>query len=68
MSESPEDKMEVLPQISVKPLLTAIPADDKEYRELKMDLRAMGCGNLLVQPWNVESEDTMREFLFLKGN
>ena len=60
--------MEVLPQVPVKPLLPAIPADDKEYREPKEDLQAMGCGNLLVRSWNVESEDTMREFLFLRGN
>ena len=51
MSESPEDEMEVLPQVSVKPLLPAIPADDKEYRELKED-----------------HDDTMKEFLFLRGN
>ena len=63
MSESPEDEMEVLPQVPVKPLLPAIPADDKEYWELKENLWAMGCGNLLVRPWNVEAEDTMREFL-----
>ena len=68
MNESPEDEMEVLPHVSVKPLLPTIPADDKEYQELKEDLRAMGCGNLLVQPWNVESEDTMREFLILRGS
>ena len=51
MSESPEDEMEVLPQVSVKPLLPAIPGDDKEYRELKED-----------------HDDTMKEFLFLRGN
>ena len=68
MSDSPVDEMEVLPQVSVKPLLPAIPTDDKEYRELREDLRAMGCGDWLVRPWNIKAEDTMREFLFLRGN
>ena len=54
--------------VPVKPILPSIQTDDKEFRELKEDLRAMGCGNLLVRPWNVESEDTLREFLFLRGN
>ena len=64
MSESPVDDMEILPQVPGKPLIPAIPTDDKEYRELKEDLQAMGCEGLLVRPWNVQSEDTMREFLF----
>ena len=68
MSESPVDEMEILPQVPVKPLIPAIPTDDKVYRELKEDLRAMGCEGLLVRPWNVQSEDTMREYLFLRGN
>ena len=68
MSENPVDEMEVLPQVSVKPLLPAISTDDKEYRELREDLRAMGCGDMLIKPWNVESEYKMREFLFLRGN
>ena len=68
MSESPEDEMEVLPQVPVKPIIPSIPTDDKEFRELKEDLRAMGCGKLLILPWNVQSEDTLREFLFLRGN
>ena len=53
MSESPMDEMEILPQVLVKPLIPAIPTDDKEYRELKEDLRAMGCEGLLARPWNV---------------
>ena len=68
MSESPVDEMEILPQVPVKPLIPAIPTDGKEYRELKEDLRAMGCDGLLAPPWNVQSEDTMRKFLFLRGN
>ena len=68
MSESPEDEMEILPQIPVKPILLSIPTDDKELRKLKEDLRAMGRGKLLVLPWNVKSKDTLREFLFFRGN
>ena len=68
MSESPENEMELLPQVSVKPILPSIPTDEKELRELKEDLRAMGCGKLLLLPWNLESEDTLREFLFQRGN
>ena len=50
MSESPEDEMEILPQVPVKPILPSISTDDKEFQELKEDLRAMGCGKLLVLP------------------
>ena len=28
----------------------------------------MGCEGLLARPWNVQSEDMLREFLFLRGN
>ena len=38
MSESPEDEMEVPPQVPVKPLISAILTDDKEFRELKEEL------------------------------
>ena len=60
--------MEVLPQVPVKPLIPAIPTDDKEFRELKEDLRAMGCDGLHARPWNVQSGDMLRKFLFLRGN
>ena len=48
MSGSPMDEMEILPQVLVKPLIPAIPKDYKEFRELKEDLRAMGCDGLLA--------------------
>ena len=38
MSESLVDEMEILPQVLLKPLIPAIPMEDKEYRELKEDL------------------------------
>ena len=53
MSESPVDEMEILPQVPVKPLIPAIPMEDKEYQKLKEDLRAMGCEGLSARPWNV---------------
>ena len=68
MVERGEEDMEMLPQVPTKPLIPAIPTDDKEFRELKEDLRAMGCEGLLARPWNVQSEDMLREFLFLRGN
>ena len=60
--------MEILPHVLVKPLIPVIPTDDREFRELKEDLRAMGCEGLLAYPWNVQSEDMLREFLILRGN
>ena len=50
MSESLVDEMEILPHVSVKPFIPAIPTDDKEFRELKEDLRAIGCEGLLARP------------------
>ena len=60
--------MEDIVQTSTKPLILAIPTNDEESRELKEDLRAMGCAGVLARPWNVQSEDTMREFLYERGN
>ena len=60
--------MEILPHVPMKPLSSAIPTDDREFRELKEDLRALGCDGLLARPWNVQLEDMLREFLFWRGN
>ena len=49
-----------------KPLIPAIPPNDKEFGKLKEDLQAMGCAGLLARPWNVQSEDTLREFFVQK--
>ena len=54
--------------IPTKPLISAIPTDDEELRELREDLRAMGCAGMLAQPWNVQSNDLLREFRFERGN
>ena len=48
MIERGEEDMEVLPQVPTKPLILAILTDDREFRELKEDLRAMGCAGLLA--------------------
>ena len=50
--------MEILPHVPTKPLILAIPTD----------LQAMSCEDLLARPWNVQSEDMLKEFLFLRGN
>ena len=68
MTERGEEGMEVLPQVPTKPLIPAIPTDDRELKELKEDLRAMGCEGLLARPWNVQSDDMLRKFLFLRCN
>ena len=68
MPERGEEDMVDLPHILVKPLILAIPTDDEEFQELKEDLRAMGCAGLLARPWNVQSDDMLREFLFMRGN
>jgi hypothetical protein len=47
-----EDMREDIP-IPMKPLMPSIPTDDEELRELREDLRRMGCEGLLGQPWNV---------------
>ena len=65
MTERGEEDMEVLPQVPTKPLIPAVPTDDMESWELKEDLRAMSCNGLLAKPWNVQSEDMLREFLSL---
>ena len=60
--------MEDIVQIPMKPLIPAIPTDDEEFRELKEYLRAMSCTGLLARPWNVQSEDTLKEILYERGN
>ena len=66
--ERREEGMEDLLPIPTKPFIPAIPTDDKEFWELREDLQAMGCAGLLARPWNVQSEDMLREFLFERGN
>ena len=62
-----EDLMDPIP-IPVKALIPAIPRDDKELQELAEDLRIMGCEGLLAKPWNLRSEEILREFKYERGN
>jgi hypothetical protein len=62
-----EDLMEAIP-IPIKALIPAIPKDEGELQELAEDLRVMGCEGLLAKPWNLRSEDTLREFKYERGN
>jgi hypothetical protein len=62
-----EDIREPIP-ILTKPLVPTIPTDDEELRELRVDLRIMGCEGLLGQPWNVQEDNVLREFKFERGN
>ena len=55
-----EDMREPIP-IQTKPLISAIPTDDEELRELGEDLRVMGCEGLLGKPWTIQSDDVLRE-------
>ena len=54
--------------IPLKPLVPAIPTDDEELRELREDLRIMGCEGLLAQPWDVQDAEVLRELKFERGN
>ena len=62
-----EDMLEPIP-IPIKVFIPAIPRDDKELLELADDLRIMGCEGLLAKPWNLKSEEILREFKFKQGN
>jgi hypothetical protein len=46
----------------------AIPKSELELKELVEDLTRMGCEGLLAKPWNLRSEETLREFLFERWN
>ena len=67
MPERREEDMGKLIPVPTKPLIPAIPTDDDKLRELREDLRAMGCAGLLARPWNIQSDDVLREFLFERG-
>ena len=56
-----EDMLEPIP-IPVKALIPAISRDDKELQELAEDLQIVGCEGLLAKPWNLKSEEILREF------
>jgi hypothetical protein len=56
MSEIREEDMREAILIPMKPLVTAIPMDDEELRQLWEDLRKIGCDGLLALPWNVQDD------------
>ena len=62
-----EDLMDPIP-ILIKALVPAIPRDDRELQELAEDLRIMGCKGLLARLWNLQSEETLQEFKYERGN
>ena len=59
--------MEPIP-IPVKAHIPAIPRDDKELQELAEDLQIMECEGLLAKPWNLLSEEILRELKYERGN
>ena len=61
-----EDMLEPIP-IPIKALIPAISRDDKELQDLAEDLLVMGCEGLLAKPWNLKSEEILREFKVEKG-
>ena len=54
--------------ILLKSVIPAVPKEDSELQALAEDLRVMGCEGLLAKPWNLQAEDTLREFRFERGN
>ena len=62
-----EDMREAI-LIPMKPLVSAIPTDDEQLRDLGEDLRIISCQGLLAQPWNVQEDNILREFKFKRGN
>ena len=60
MPERREEDMGKLIPVPTKPFIPAIPTNDDNLRELREDLRAMGCAGLLARPWNVQSDDVLR--------
>ena len=65
MSEArEEDEIDQEP-IPLKNVSLAIPKNESEFIEV---LTRMGNEGLFAKPWNLQSEATLREFLFKKGN
>ena len=54
--------------VPLKAVILAIPKKNKELQAPAEDLRVMGCEGLLAKPWNLQAENTLREFKFERGN
>ena len=62
-----EDKVEQV-SIPLKNVSHVIPKSEAELKELIEDLTRMGCEGLLAKPWNLQSEATLRDLMFERGN
>jgi hypothetical protein len=67
MPEIREEDMRETISIPMRPIVPAIPTNDKDLRQVGEDLRKMGCDGLLAQPWNVQDDKVLREFKFPRG-
>ena len=54
------DEREPVP-IPLKSVVPAVSKKESELQEPTEDLRFMGCDRLLSRPWNLRSEETLRE-------
>ena len=57
-----------LPTVSLKLVYLSVPSGEEEQSQLVEDLTQMGCEGLLLQPWNLQSEAMVREFLQDRSN
>ena len=57
-----------LPSVGLQTVTPSIPRDLAEKKQLKADLRKMGCEGLIAQPWTLKSRDMVQEFLRLWSN
>ena len=62
-----EDEIEQIP-IPLKNVSPAILKNESKLKVLIEDLTWMGCEGPLAKPWSLQSEATLREFLFKSGN
>jgi hypothetical protein len=54
--------------VSLKSVKPVIPAGQLEKEQLIADLEVMGCEGLILEPWNVKSEEMVNEFLKKRSN
>ena len=55
-------KVEV-PSVSLRSVVPVVPIDEGKKRQLVEDLIRMGCEGVLVQLWDLKSEEMAQEFL-----
>ena len=54
--------------VSLKSVPAIVPKKDEEKQQLASDLTKMGCKGLLAEPWAMESEAMVQEFLHPRSN